>query len=404
MLARRTGPISLNRWSRTPSTRSAPAAAGASSLGISSGRCWPSASRVTTPSKPRPKRSAKAKASAAPLPRLRGKEWTRAPAAPGLLGGAVGRAVVHHQHLRQLGEGAPRDRPHRGGRLVGGDGSRRSAASRLSQDSWILAQPGKIAFSSPETQGQPSPAPPTPPRRRPPGWWRGPRPGPAAGSRRGGMIPSSGSGSAKPGVGPSGWPAAASTAAARWPPPYSPSDRLGRGDRRQGRARPGGAQHLRPPAGRRRASRRRRRPRGRRPPGSTPARSRVRRKRPGERRGARAPSRTAAPWDRRRSPRRASGPGRARRGAARSPALSSTRSSPPRRPGSRCGGGRRGAPAPRRPLPPGPGRRSGRAGRGGAASSRPRAPARTRPARPAATSAAPRAEGDAAARPRAGRP
>src|SRR5947199_190101 len=42
-----------------------------------------------------------------------------------------------------------------------------------------------------------------------------------------GTIPSSGSGSAKPGVGPSGEPAAASTAAPSRPPPYSPVTALG---------------------------------------------------------------------------------------------------------------------------------------------------------------------------------
>ncbi len=79
LLARRSPLIWVNRWSRTPSTRSAPAAA-ASSFGISSGRCWPSASSVTTAVKPLPKRSRKAVASAVPLPWLAGSDTTRAPA------------------------------------------------------------------------------------------------------------------------------------------------------------------------------------------------------------------------------------------------------------------------------------------------------------------------------------
>jgi len=44
LLARRRALISLNKWSRTPSTRSAPSAAAARSFGISSGRCWPACS------------------------------------------------------------------------------------------------------------------------------------------------------------------------------------------------------------------------------------------------------------------------------------------------------------------------------------------------------------------------
>ena len=227
----------------------------------------------------------------------------------------------------------------------------------------------------------------------------------AAGAPSCGKMPSSGSGSSKPGVGPSGCrrrpapPRPDGRRRTRRSPPWAPATGG------SGAPAPGGAQHLAPRGGRPATRPRRRRRRGRRPPGARPARSSMRRS---PRASARCPvpqpagdavGSKALPQARTRA--RARAAARAR-GRLRSPAP------PPSRPR------RRGSPSRRRsngrasssPLRPRPGQ-GAEAVEQGVQERRHlvhRAGEARAGARPAAISAAPRAERRAAGRPRAGRP
>ena len=202
--------ISANRWSRVPSTRSAPPRAASSSTGISSGRCWPSASTVTTASQPRANSARNAVTSAAPLPRLTGCVTTSAPARARRLRRPVRRAVVHDENVGQHA------------RACGGRRRRRTPPACNAG----MATAIRIT------------AAPAPARRR----------GAAAGEAgheheaRGGQrsagvrdqARAAGSNVSNPAVGPNSAPAVARTAAASWRAAVLRGHGLGREDRREG--------------------------------------------------------------------------------------------------------------------------------------------------------------------------
>ena len=224
------------------------------------------------------------------------------------------------------------------------------------------------------------PAPPTPRRRPPRGWWRDGHRGGSEGEPSSGTIPSSGSGSREARRGAQRRARGRQRGRGQEAAAVLAGHRLGREPRAAAAPPPRAARRIRglqpvprhasptAPETTRSTS-----------AGARPARSRVRRSSPGERLGAPCPSRPGDAVGSKALPQaRSRARARAPRAARPPPRLQHQRPSPPRRPGTRRGGGRRGAPAPRRPSPRGPGRRSGRAGHGGAASSRRPRPARAR--------------------------
>ena len=211
----------------------------------------------------------------------------------------------------------------------------------------------------------------------------------AAARPRAATMPQLRIGLSKPAVGPNSAPAAASTAAARKPPPYSPVTAFGATHRREAAPRPTRRAACPPPAGRP----------PREPDAPETIRSMSRGREPGAvEHPARRP-RASGSWPRPQPTRDAlgskalpqaahAGTGRARRARAPPPRPPARAPSPPRPARSRRAAGRTAAPPPRRPRRAGPARRSGRAGRaasGGISSTAPaRARARTaaRPPRP----------------------